>query len=346
LYLKLEGTVRNLNLRSPLEVTYKETHAVKITLRPPNSEEQNTGQALENAMIITDLAIEPSSTVRGAFLSLSRNEIPEGCTIPESERTLYVDEVGRLRSDRAIRMEYMPQPFRDFTHQLYEEMWDYTRRSAQVLRWRLAGTGPHNPFSIRGFSWSLDGNAWRPMPIEWRAIATVLGIRSPVTPAEWNEVCSIVQDGKSEPLGHELYREAWDRRIDSPKSALIVGIAALEVGFKNFVSELVPQTQWLLENLPSPPIHKMLKEYLPKIQTRNTINGEVLSPPSRVMEIIRNGVNKRNTAAHVGTATVTYDEVNEILLAVLDVLWMLDYYRGLNWALENMRPEIRGELAA
>ena len=64
------------------------------------------------------------------------------------------------------------------------------------------------------------------------------------------------------------------------------------------------------------------------------------------MEIIRNGVNKRNTAAHVGTATVTYDEVNEILLAVLDVLWMLDYYRGLNWALENMRPEIRGELAA
>jgi hypothetical protein len=55
---------------------------------------------------------------------------------------------------------------------------------------------------------------------------------------------------------------------------------------------------------------------------------------------------ERNTVAHVGTAKVTFDEVNEILLAVLDVLWMLDYYEGLTWALENIRPEVREKLAA
>lgn len=344
--MKLEGSVRNLNLRSTLEFTYNGTHAIKITLRPPNGEEEKIGHRLENAMTTAALSIEPSSTVAGTFLSLSKNEIPEGCTIPESERTRYLTENGKLRTDTVTRMEFMSQAFRDFSHQLYDEMWDYTRRTAQVLRWRLAGQGPHNPFSFREFSWSLDGSTWRPMPTELRAIATTIGLRASVTPENWNEICSIVEAGRSEPLGHELCREAWDHRIHSPRSALIVGIAALEVGFKNFVSERVAETRWLLENLPSPPIHRMLAEYLPQIPTRNTIDGKVLPPPSQLIDIIRKGVNKRNTVAHVGTATVTYDEVNEVLLAVLDVLWMLDYYGGLNWALENMRPEIREKLAA
>ena len=108
------------------------------------------------------------------------------------------------------------------------------------------------------------------------------------------DVLSIVRSGKSEPLGHELYREAWEHRIPSP----------------------------------SPPVNRLLAEYLPLIPTRNTVGGEVLPPPPHLIEKIRNGAAKRNTVAHIGATTATHEEVQEVLLAVRDVLWLLDYYSG------------------
>jgi hypothetical protein len=43
---------------------------------------------------------------------------------------------------------------------------------------------------------------------------------------------------------------------------MILAVAAAEVGFKQFIVQMQPETKWLVANLPSPPLDKMLAEFL------------------------------------------------------------------------------------
>jgi hypothetical protein len=63
------------------------------------------------------------------------------------------------------------------------------------------------------------------------------------------------------PLGHELFSEAWAQRMVNRRSSLVIGIAAAESGFKEFVGKLLPQANWLIQNIQSPPLVKMLVEF-------------------------------------------------------------------------------------
>src|SRR5438093_1519542 len=61
-----------------------------------------------------------------------------------------------------------------------------------------------------------------------------------VTNDGWADIAGLAATGSQEPLGHELFREAWNLRIQSPRSSVLVGIAAVEVGVKHFVVGLDP----------------------------------------------------------------------------------------------------------
>ena len=138
-----------------------------------------------------------------------------------------------------------------------------------------------------------------------------------------------------------LFREAWKLRDSSPRSALVIGVASLEAGFKKFVAELVPEAEWLLEEVPAPPLVEMLTNYLPKLPARCTFGGEVQRPPQKLLEAIGKAARKRNRVVHRGSSAVEREVLKEWLLAIRDVLWLLDYYRGFQWALEYVREETR-----
>lgn len=154
----------------------------------------------------------------------------------------------------------------------------------------------------------------------------------------------LVEGSTTEPLGHELYREAWQQKTENPRSALVIGLAAAEVGFKQCVSTLTPTSQWLMENVPSPPLVSMVKNYLPLLPTKLKIYGKVLPPPSKLTKAIQKGVETRNKTIHVGNPAPAPEELESLLLAIRDLLYILDYYCGAEWALDNVRPEIRSEL--
>ena len=160
------------------------------------------------------------------------------------------------------------------------------------------------------------------------------------------EIEKFVREGVTEPLGHELYREAWHQQHENPRSALILGIAAAEVGFKYYVGALVPEAQWLVENVPSPPLGKMLRKYLPTLPAKLTVQGKAPLLPSAIVKDIEEGVELRNKVAHVGTVALTYERLEEILLAIKDLLWILDYYSGFQWALEHVRTETQAALGS
>jgi hypothetical protein len=114
-----------------------------------------------------------------------------------------------------------------------------------------------------------------------------------------------------------------------------MAIAAAEVGFKRFASELHPQNKWLLEELQSPPLYKMLKNYLPKLPVKLNFDGRSFTPKN-IRKKIHEANKKRNTLVHRGLSDFDDEELIQILLAVHDLLYLMDYYRGFKWAISHL----------
>jgi hypothetical protein len=222
---------------------------------------------------------------------------------------------------------------------------DFARRTVSVLRWRSNHLGPHNPFSSRGMYWSSDGSFWHPAPDGLRARLWAVEPVS-ISGEVYNDTKQIVINGGTEPLPHDLIREALDQRHSNPRSAMVLGMAAAELAVKHCVGVLVPQAEWLAMNLLTPPLVKMLREYVPKLPVRCRIGDQVKAPPESVMALLKKGSDIRNGLAHAGAAAPPIHDVEEILDAVRDLLWLLDYYAGYEWALGFVRSSTRKELGA
>jgi hypothetical protein len=257
-----------------------------------------------------------------------------------------IDQEGNIKENYVPHITLMPQSFQSFAEQVSRELSDYSRRTVSVLRWCCDWNGPHDPISSRGLYWSYDGNKWKMMPGGLKVYMEVGAIGGAVSEEICGEIESLVKEGASEPIGHELFREAWEQRHQNSRSSLVIGIAAAEVGFKQFVINLEPKTSWLIEEVPSPPLIRMLEDYLPRLPTRNKIQGHVPTPPPEILKPLREGIAARNKLAHVKPPALAHEKLEEILLAVKDLLWILDYYDGFDWALNRVRPETRRILIA
>jgi hypothetical protein len=159
------------------------------------------------------------------------------------------------------------------------------------------------------------------------------------------EIARLLQDSNEQPLGHELFREAWQNRRTNPRSSLLLGIAAAEVGLKECIAVLVPGAEWLVQNAPTPPVVNMLTDYLPSLTAKYDFAGKVLPPPKLILDELKKGVKLRNDVTHKGAEPPKPESLENILLAVQDLLWLLDYYCGFVWALEHTRQEIRESLS-
>ena len=132
--------------------------------------------------------------------------------------------------------------------------------------------------------------------------------------------------GTSEPLGHELLREANVNRDSNPRSSLILGVAAAEVGFKQFASKSLPDTAWILE-LPSPPLIEMLNKF-PWCQLNLRINDKVPAVPELIIDELKKAVNLRNKIVHSGIASLSFETLKSALDSVKDLLYFLDMLSG------------------
>jgi hypothetical protein len=155
----------------------------------------------------------------------------------------------------------------------------------------------------------------------------------------------MLDDGVEEPMGRGLYREANSLRTQNPRSALLMLVAAAELALKQTISTLLPETQWLIENLPSPDL-VTLADYLPNLPAKCTLGGRVLPLPANCRKELMAAVHARNQLAHRKPAALPPDSLARKFRAVNDLLWLLDYYCGRDWALEHMSPETRAELTS
>jgi hypothetical protein len=212
------------------------------------------------------------------------------------------------------------------------------RRTINVLRWRTGRMGDPPVFSESKSEWSVDSVTWRVWPVEIRAeFSSFSAIRLASGIREFIE--ARVGAGSDEPIGHELLREALSVGGTNERSACVLAVAAYEAGVKGCIAGLAPDTKWLIENLQAPPVMTLLRKYIPLLLSTVAPNITVGVLPSTLRKVLDDGVLRRNKIVHAGADAAPYDELRELLVAVEDVLWLLDYYQGELWALRNVRPE-------
>jgi hypothetical protein len=352
--------VRSLGIRTianGVANTYQDSETVlnlggahEISVEMRNADEKDVPQVSMHELYLVCQANgkwEPSSQeIRNAFVALSEGRAPNRTeSLEELQRGLEDDYREERISGYIFPWDVLPTSLQGFINQVTSELHQAAKKTADALRWRYGILGPHSPYSSRDSEWSFDGEEWHSLPHAVQIQGEVESTRTVhVTEEVKADAEALLSAGIAESLGHDLFREAWALRKSNPRSALVIGVASLEVGFKNFVAELVPDAEWLVEKVPTPPLVAMLKNYLPKLPVKCTFDGNALPPPKKLLNSIGKAVEERNHVAHTSSAALEPEALKEWLLAIRDVLWLLDYYRGFQWASTHVREETKKKM--
>jgi hypothetical protein len=292
-----------------------------------------------------DARIEVSDPDKGIMLVL-RKRIADDGERPPLERNdgLIVASCERSLSER-LHSEAVSSGNlsirKEAVRKVHDEMADLIQRALRLARWRTDRRGAPNPIrsSVPNyFVWSANGS-------DWKMVADCISTRikflystCPWSKDDADFLQTEILKGSNEPLGHELLREADMNREVSPRSSLILAVAAAEVGFKQFASAVLPDTAWLL-GLPSPPLTEMLVKF-PWAALKLRINGKVPAVPDSIIDELKKAVALRNKIVHLGSATLSSKSLGAILDSVSDLLYFLDIARtGQSWPLTFIRPD-------
>lgn len=229
-----------------------------------------------------------------------------------------------------------------FLHGILDDLYSTMISTVAIFRWRCGlAEGPPNPVrNLRGYC-SNGGESWREVSMA-RSVAILFGIpTSPLPPADviCKEVVELIKAGTQEPLGRQLFLEAWSERQARPSSALVIGVAAAEVGIKKLIGSLVPQAQWLVDEIQTPPLGTMLRKFLPTLPVKSRFQGKSISPPKVLLNQLDEAVKHRNKLVHAGRLPPSREELEKMLRAINDFLWICDVYAGHGWAHEYISAE-------
>jgi hypothetical protein len=312
---------------------------ITVTLRSPENEEREQGVGDQTVCEAT-ADVEPSERASEIFEALWEGKIPLGIDLSDVPEEIRSSWRPGYFEDYEISLSRLPASAQDFVRRSIRMLVESIQHVLATACWRAGETCSLQLHRHGRMRWSLDGSTWRMAPanfVVWDERPAILH------DALCDEIEALLRQNLREPLGQELFREAWEQKYINPRSSLAIGISALEAGIKELIADLIPGAAWLVRNAPTPPVYDILKDYLPTLQVRETVNSQVLVPPE-LLETVRKWVRRRNSMVHGNPEKVEPDDLKELLLVVRDILWLLDYYRGSKWAIDYLRPQTRAAL--
>jgi hypothetical protein len=233
-------------------------------------------------------------------------------------------------------------PTTEFIDSVFADLRALMLSTVTLFRWRQGiADGPPDPCHTLRERYSEDGEVWREVSMV-RSIKIRFGlvVRSNPEDDVSKKVVELATAGTEEPLGRQLFREAWSQKDSRPRSALVIGVAAAEVGFKKLVGSLAPQAQWLVDEVQTPALSKMLSKLLPTLPVKARFEGKSIRPPKALRLQLEKAVESRNKLVNAGEPPPKWDELEEMLRAVNDFLWICDVYQGHAWAAKHISPSL------
>jgi hypothetical protein len=222
----------------------------------------------------------------------------------------------------------------------YSNVRSHSEEILHTILWRSGLTNTTVKLAWKPIHISLDGIQWRSSPVDLSSLQFDMAMPyAPLNSRDMASLDQLMQQVVTEPLAHQLLREAWSQREVSPRSAVVLAVAAAEVGVKRYISNRVPEAEWLIVELQSPPVELLLRRYIEQLKPTCSLPGKPIRPPTTLIKAIKEGIELRNKIAHRGHTDVTKADTTELLLSVRDLLYIFDFYQGATWAIQNVRAE-------
>ena len=328
---KLAYTVRYLDIHSheSLVVTWPNEESIRLEFRSPTKEERTAGRQSFDAFLNVYGEFNPNKKSFPVF-----EAIAEGRRPPEGVKAHTADELVYREGPTEWLGNY-PNAFIEFADNVCKQLRVTSQAVVSVLRWRYAQEGPQASILYRGFYFSNDtGASWHRIPGRYTIKdisprSSVLDLRR----IDAAELSKLAFHARREPLAHELLREAKSLEHSSPRSALLISVSAAEVAVKSLIVSKVPQARWLVDSVQSPPLVKILEEYVPMLFSDEK-QLYVANKAKGLIKTLFDAVQIRNSIVHKGSSAPPDEKVSEIIRAVENLLWVCDYYHGHRWAEE------------
>jgi hypothetical protein len=304
-----------LKENEPLEFAYRGEPRIVVRLRPPSSQDR--------------LRPTPDTT--------SPRLVAEAIT--ERDLSPEIQEIfGKLEASHDMEeARVQRQLLEAFEREVFGGLTDHLRKTVSVFRWVMGYVeSPINPLTFLGNAYSHDGRKWHDFVPRPASMTLSVKFGLPYRPKAPATICSDVVDlvarETEEPLGHQLFREAWSLRRVSLRSALVIGFAAGEVAFKQFLKlrNLKPvgdRTSW--QNA----VKRRLSEpRLPRLM----LGKRIVRPPEKFLRTLTRSAELRNQIVHGGNVRLDSAKVERLLRAIGEFLWVLDLYSGHAWAIQHV----------
>lgn len=241
-----------------------------------------------------------------------------------------VEPDGKIKAGREDILDLLP----DAIDQDIDSARDQLRLQARILvdtiRWRQDLSGPHEPIGRSELFWRTSEDEWVKVPGSygaWSSVHNVLGHSK-----KWKTpVQRILNEGGSAPVAFGLLREAVEVHASNPRSALVIGVAAAEIGVKQCIANLVPDAEWLAFNYQGITIDKILSKYIPIIAANQ--NEDVLNELKRLRKAFIKANDDRNALVHRAGVDITSEKVRSYLGSIKRLIRLLDAISIYPWAL-------------
>lgn len=264
-----------------------------------------------------------------------------------TSRALSLSDLS-MHSGQDFPLSMYPKKLESFLSLEIERASEVLKSVVSTLRWRFKLESSVYPSSHIDSYCSRDKlDGWRPVLLvdiePYFSKKQVLTVDNALL-EETLELSATDGGGRT---GHELLREAKLICNASSRASLIMGVAAIEVRLKDLVSFLSPSSEWLIKELPSPPVVSIIKHYLAELLEREDVGSksdiEAFRKTKHFTRIDK-AITQRNKASHKGHRDLKNDDIYDTLNSFEQFLWFCDYLSGFEWAQDYFDGELKNHI--
>jgi hypothetical protein len=261
-------------------------------------------------------------------------------------RTVISDD-GRFATTDHPGRYLCPEEIQNLLESVDTELASKMDRFLYLLRWRQDFDSESRVVNNRSLYWRTKEGDYPIAPMEGGprtvTMPCMLGLHwGDDYESELGELWST--DGLIEPLGHTLLHEAGSLAEASPRSAILILTAAIETAVKMHLSTAAPDTAWLMEEIQSPPVFKILRDYIPSVHKGRGVDMSFWVKLLPLFKETQKLIEIRNKVAHTGCIPVTTSPIRDYLELASDILYILDVLDGHEWAKQRVSHPIRKQL--
>ncbi len=320
-----------------------------LKTRDPEDDGSGHRMGLECKVCATYPATSDQAHFVGAYNNQLLVRVADGIKLPllSGGKTLIAAD-GAFAKNYHPRRYLCPADILELIRRVEGELSLKADRLLKLLRWRQGFDAPGEMITHRSLYWRVAEGDYPLAPLDGGdskefEVPAMFGIH-------WGEQYKDELDDlwaerdQTEPLGHALLREAATLSSDSPRSAILIMTAALETATKMHISKIATDTSWLMEEVASPPIFKILRDYIPKLHASKGRNMDFWEEIKPLIKKSQKLVEIRNKVAHTGRIPDDAGQIQDHFGVVADLLYVLDVLAGHEWAKSLVSHSLRKSL--